>query len=70
VNYRRDNDYVQAVPVGEGIIDYGKFLTALKEHGFNGSVAYEMCSPLRDGSDLETLDSYARGFLEFMKPWI
>jgi sugar phosphate isomerase/epimerase len=69
VNYRRDTDYVQAVPVGEGLIDYGKFLTALKEHGFNGSVAYEMCSPLRDGGDLETLDSYARRFLEFMKPW-
>jgi sugar phosphate isomerase/epimerase len=70
VNYRRDVDYVKAVPVGEGIIDYGKFLTALKEHGFNGSVAYEMCSPLRDGGDLETLDSYARRFLEFMKPWV
>jgi sugar phosphate isomerase/epimerase len=70
VDYRRDNDYVQAVPVGEGIIDYGKFLTALKEHGFNGSVAYEMCSPLRDGGALETLDSYARRFLKFMRPWI
>jgi sugar phosphate isomerase/epimerase len=70
VNYRRDIDYVKAVPVGEGIIDYGKFLTALKDHGFNGSVAYEMCSPLRDGGDLETLDSYARRFLEFMKPWV
>jgi sugar phosphate isomerase/epimerase len=70
VNYRRDIDYVKAVPVGEGIIDYGKFLTALKENGFNGSVAYEMCSPLRDGGDLPTLDSYARRFLEFMRPWI
>lgn len=69
VNYCRDQDYVQAVPVGEGIVDYENFLTALKQHGFNGSVAYEMCSPLRDGGDLETLDSYARRFVEFMKPW-
>jgi len=69
VNYRRDHDYVQAVPVGAGLIDYRGFLTALRENGFNGSVAYEMCSPLRDGGDLETLDIYARRFLEFMKPW-
>ena len=69
VNYRRDSDYVQAVPVGEGFIDYAKFLTALKEHGFNGSVAYEMCSPLRDGGALDTLDLYAKRFLEFMQPY-
>ena len=69
VNYRRDTDYVQAVPVGEGFIDYQTFLTALRENGFNGSVAYEMCSSLRDGGDLETLDRYARRFLEFMQPW-
>ncbi len=69
VNYRRDNDYVQAVPVGDGIIDYENFLTALHENGFNGCVAYEMCSPLRDGGELKTLDLYARRFLEFMQPW-
>jgi sugar phosphate isomerase/epimerase len=70
VNYHRGDDYVQAVPVGEGIIDYRGFLTAFKEHGFDGSVAYETCSPLRDGGDLETLDRYARGFLEFLRPWL
>jgi sugar phosphate isomerase/epimerase len=70
VNYVRETDYVQAVPVGEGIIDYKGFLTALHEHGFDGSVGYEMCSPLRDGNDLETLDNYARRFLEFMRPWL
>jgi hypothetical protein len=32
-------------------------------------VAYEMCSPLRDGGSLETLDRCARRFLEFMQPW-
>jgi sugar phosphate isomerase/epimerase len=70
VNYRRESDYVQAVPVGEGFIDYRGFLSALRENGFNGHVAYEMCSPLRDGGDIETLDRYARRFLEFMRPWL
>ena len=70
VNYRRETDYVQAVPVGEGFIDYKKFLTTLRENEFNGSVAYEMCSPLRDGGDLETLDRYARQFLEFVHKFV
>jgi sugar phosphate isomerase/epimerase len=70
VNYRRESDYVQAVPVGEGFIDYKGFLNALRENGFNDHVAYEMCSPLRDGGDMETLDRYARRFLEFMRPWL
>jgi len=68
VNYARETDSVQAVPVGEGIIDYRGFLAALREGGFDGCVAYEMCSPLRDGRDLQTLDRYASRFLEFMRP--
>ena len=66
VNYRRDEDYVQAVPVGEGCIDYRMFLTALRDGGFTGTVGYEMCSPLREGNTLEVLDGYARRFIEFM----
>jgi len=69
VNYVREPDYVQAVPTGEGCIDYRGFLSALREGGFDGCVAYEMCSPLRDGNDLDTLDGYARRFLEFVRPW-
>jgi sugar phosphate isomerase/epimerase len=67
VNYRRDEDYIQAVPMGEGFIDYRGFLTALREGGFTGTVGYEMCSPLRDGNSLEVLDKYARRFLEFIR---
>jgi sugar phosphate isomerase/epimerase len=67
VNYVREPDFVQAVPVGEGMIDYRGFLSTLRKAGFDGCIAYEMCSPLRDGGDLETLDSYARGFLEFVR---
>jgi sugar phosphate isomerase/epimerase len=69
VNYAREPDYVQAVPVGEGIIDYKTFLAALCSQGFDGCVAYEMCSPLRDGNDLATLDRYARSFLESSHAW-
>lgn len=67
VNYRREADYVQAVPTGEGFIDYAGFLTALRDGGFAGSVAYEMCSPLRDGGDLAALDRYAAKFLDFIR---
>jgi sugar phosphate isomerase/epimerase len=58
--------WMQAVPIDEGIIDYPAFLGALCEGGFCGTVAYEMCSPLRDGGDIETLDSHARRFVEFL----
>ena len=67
VNYRRDEDYIQAVPMGDGFIDYRGFLKELCDHGFDGCVAYEMCSPLRDGNSLDVLDQYARKFVEFMK---
>jgi len=55
-----------AVPVDEGFIDYRAFLEALAAGGFHGTVAYEMCSPLRDGADLDVLDRYARRFVEFV----
>lgn len=67
VNYVRDTPLAQAVPMGTGVIDYRAFLTALWEGGFRGSVAYEMCSPLLDGSDMATLDGYARAFLDYMR---
>ncbi len=67
VNYVEQPAYVQAVPVGEGIIDYRGFLGALRQGGFDGYVGYEMCSPLRGGGSLENLDRCARRFLEFME---
>jgi sugar phosphate isomerase/epimerase len=67
INYRRDEDFIQAVPLGEGFIDYRSFLTTLRRNGFCGCVAYEMCSPLRDGNSLDVLDRYARQFVDFMK---
>ena len=67
INYVPETPYAQAVPMGEGFIDYPAFLGGLREGGFTGSVAYEMCSPLLHGGSLETLDDYARRFLAYMR---
>jgi sugar phosphate isomerase/epimerase len=67
VNYEKQTAFVQAVPMGQGFIDYKAFFRGLKKSGFDGTVAYEMCSPLADGGDLATLDDYARRFLTYMK---
>jgi len=67
VNYRAETPWVQAVPMGEGFIDYRGFLTALDGGGYDGPVGYEMCSPLLGGGAIENLDRCARRFLEFMR---
>lgn len=67
VNFQRQPDLVQAVPMGEGEIDYSAFLKALVAGGFDGYVTYEMCSPLRGGGELGNLDYCAGRFLEFMR---
>jgi sugar phosphate isomerase/epimerase len=66
VNYVRDTDALRAVPMGEGFLDYRAFFRALQEIGFNGYVAYEMCSYLRGGGSEENLDRCARKFLDYM----
>jgi sugar phosphate isomerase/epimerase len=66
VNYARDDDVVRAVPLGEGFIDYHGFFRALREVGFAGHVAYEMCSPLRGGGGEDNLDRCARHFLRYL----
>lgn len=67
VNYTPLTPYVLAVPIEEGFIDYRAFLHALREGGFSGTVAYEMCSPLEGGGGMENLDRCARLFLEFIR---
>jgi sugar phosphate isomerase/epimerase len=66
VNYLPEPPAVRAVPMGEGFIDYRMFFRALREVGFDGYVAYEMCSPLRGGGGEDNLDACARRFLEYM----
>jgi sugar phosphate isomerase/epimerase len=57
--YERVHDIVRAVPMGEGFIDYDAFFQGLRDGGFDGYVAYEMCSPVRGGGCLENLDRAA-----------
>ena len=67
VNYRSVTPYSQAVPMGEGFLDYAGFFAALQAGGFDGTVAYEMCSPLLGGGSEENLDRHATRFLDYLK---
>lgn len=67
VNYEPQTPAVQAVAMGEGMIDYEAFLAGLVEGGYKGHIIYEMCSPLRGGGSLENLDACARRFLEWVR---
>jgi sugar phosphate isomerase/epimerase len=64
--YAREEDASQAVPMGEGFVDYRTFFATLRDAGFRGSIAYEICSPIRGGGALENLDACARQFLTYM----
>lgn len=63
VNYAPLDAMVRAVPLGQGFLDLEGFFRGLHEGGFDGYVAFEMCSPLRGGGSLENLDSTARSSL-------
>lgn len=67
VNYVAEPAMLRAVPFGEGIIDYRAFFDGLREGGFDGPAAYEMCSPLRGGGSLENLDRCAARYLAWLK---
>jgi sugar phosphate isomerase/epimerase len=66
VNFLPRDDMVAAVPPGEGFIDYQAFFAALNEIGYQGWVAFEMCSRLKGGGSEENLDRVARTFLDFL----
>ncbi len=66
-NYLRGQDVLRAVPVGEGVIDYRTFIGALKEIGYRGYLAYEMCEVLRGGGQGDNLDQTARKFIEYVR---
>ncbi|MSU78710.1 MAG: sugar phosphate isomerase/epimerase [Gemmataceae bacterium] len=66
VNYTRETDAIRAVPMGDGFIDYRRFFTALEDIGYQGYVAYEMCSYLKGGGSEANLDRCARQFLEYV----
>jgi sugar phosphate isomerase/epimerase len=64
VSYREMQERVLAVPLGEGFVDLEAFFSGLKQGGFSGYVAYEMCSPLRGGGSEQNLDASATKSLE------
>jgi sugar phosphate isomerase/epimerase len=67
VNYApRQPPAVFAVPMGEGVLPYDAFFSALQSRGYDGWVCYEMCSPIRGGGSLNNLKDYARRFIEYM----
>jgi sugar phosphate isomerase/epimerase len=69
VNYERLDDAVRAVPLGHGFLDLEGFFAGLREGGFDGYVAYEMCSPVRGGGSEENLDRTARASLDAIRRW-
>jgi len=66
-NFLKRDVVVRAVPMGEGFIDYQTFINTLKEIGYQGYIAYEMCEVLDGGGEIENLDKTAKKFLEYMK---
>jgi L-ribulose-5-phosphate 3-epimerase len=58
---------VRAVAPGAGEIDYASFFEGLRNAGYRGPVAYEMCAALKGGGSIENLDRTARTFLEFLR---
>ena len=66
-NFIEDETVIRAVPIDRGIIDYKTFINALKEIGYQGYIAYEMCEVLDGGCDIENLDRTAKKFLEYVK---
>jgi sugar phosphate isomerase/epimerase len=68
VNYERlDPPWTRAVPLGDGFVDFAAFFAGLHEGGFNGYVAYEMCSPVRGGGSEANLDAAATKSLAYIR---
>ncbi len=66
-NYVALQSQMRAVPMGQGFIDYKTFINTLKEIGYQGYIAYEMCEVLEGGGSIENLDKSAKAFLEYVK---
>ncbi|RLS43588.1 MAG: sugar phosphate isomerase/epimerase [Planctomycetota bacterium] len=67
VNYEPVSpDWVRAVPFGTGFIDYAAFFQGLRDGGFAGIAAYEICSPIRGGGEAKNLDRCAQTYLDWI----
>lgn len=65
-NFLEQGTVLRAVPLGRGIIDYKTFFAALREIGYQGYIAYEMCEVLDGGGDIESLDRTAKESLAYI----
>ncbi|UCG46992.1 MAG: sugar phosphate isomerase/epimerase [Phycisphaerales bacterium] len=66
-NFLPDETLIRAVPIGQGIIDYETFFSSLRDIGYQGYLAYEMCEVLDGGGDIQNLDKTAKKFLEYVE---
>ncbi len=66
-NYLPREKLVRAVPMGKGIVDYETFIGTLREIGYQGYIAYEMCEVLDGGGSIENLDRTAKAFLDYVR---
>uniref|UniRef100_A0A7C4LK45 Sugar phosphate isomerase/epimerase n=1 Tax=Schlesneria paludicola TaxID=360056 RepID=A0A7C4LK45_9PLAN len=65
INYRTiEPPAVRAVPLGQGCLDLTGFFQGLRDGGFDGYVAYEICSPIRGGGSETNLDAASRHALQ------
>lgn len=70
INYAKiDPPAARAVPLGEGFLPLDSFFSGLKDGGFDGYVAYEICSPIRGGGSEENLDTACRTAYERILRW-
>lgn len=70
INYQPvDPPAVKAVRLGDGCLDLNEFFRGLREGGFQGYVAYEICSPIRGGGAEANLDAAAKHALEKIRQW-
>ncbi len=66
-NYLPQEKVVRAMPMGKGMVDYKTFIGTLKDIGYQGYIAYEMCEVLDGGGSIENLDKTAKVFLDYVK---
>jgi sugar phosphate isomerase/epimerase len=67
VEYQKIPSVNLEVPMGPGMIDYDNFFNALREIGYQGYIAYEICAVTQGGGSLENLDRTAQSFLDYLK---
>jgi sugar phosphate isomerase/epimerase len=66
-NYFQEGSVMRATQMGKGIINYDVFFSTLKEIGYQGYIAYEMCEVLEGGGSMQNLDFTAKEFLKYVQ---